>query len=85
MAQRPDLLRHVLLGPQAYAKTVLPPEWLEARLSTVEAMQRSFPVLYALVVFEVWRKLFVVEGVFDRPSMGLAELLQVPARVLASS
>ncbi len=85
MAQRPELVRHVLLGPQAYAKTVLPSEWLEARLATVEEMQRSFPVVYALVVFEVWHRLFVVEGVFDRPSMGLAELLQVPTRVLASS
>jgi asparagine synthase (glutamine-hydrolysing) len=85
MARRPELVRHVLLGPQAYAKNVLPVDWLEARLGSVEEMQRSFPVLYALVVFEVWHRLFVEEGVYDRPNMSLSELMRVPARSMTAT
>ena len=47
-------------------------------------MQRSFPVLYALVVFEVWRRLFVIEKVYDRPTMSLSELFRLPSRALSS-
>jgi len=83
IAQRPELVRHVLLGPDAYAKQVLPEEWLRTRLRSREEMQRSFPVLYALVVFEVWHRLFIVENAFERPELPLSELFRLSDRAAA--
>jgi asparagine synthase (glutamine-hydrolysing) len=84
MARNPDTIRRVLLGPEAYARTVLPSEWLEARLRTADEMVRSFPVLYALVIFEIWHRLFVVERAYERPSMQLAELFRLPQAVASA-
>ena len=84
IARRPELVRQLVLGPDAYAREVLPGDWLRQRVSSVAEMQRSFPVLYALVVFEVWRRLFVIEKVYDRPTMSLSELFRLPSRALSS-
>jgi asparagine synthase (glutamine-hydrolysing) len=80
MTKHPDVVRHLLLGPDAYARAVLPDDWLRARLASVDAMVRSFPLLYALVVFEVWHRLFVVERIYDRPEMPLSDLVRLPSR-----
>jgi asparagine synthase (glutamine-hydrolysing) len=74
MARHPDVVRKIVLGREAYARTVLPEDWLRARLASVETMSKSYPVLYALVIFEVWHRLFVVERTYDRPQMSLSEL-----------
>jgi hypothetical protein len=47
-------------------------------------MVRSFPVLYALVIFEIWHRLFVVERAYERPSMQLAELFRLPQAVASA-
>ena len=43
-------------------------------------MRRSFPIIQALVIFEVWHRLFVVERSYERPSMPLTELFRIPRR-----
>ena len=44
IARRPELVRQALfLGPDAYAREVLPGDWLRQRVSSVAEMQRSFP------------------------------------------
>ena len=78
MAKHPDVVRQVLLGPASFGRTVLPEDWLRSRLRNVDEMQRSFPALYALVVFEVWHRLFVVERSYDKPEMPLSELFELP-------
>jgi asparagine synthase (glutamine-hydrolysing) len=80
LVRQPDVVRQILLGPDAFARSVLPDEWLRGRLRSVEAMSASFPVLYALVVFEVWHRLFVVERAYERPDMPLTELLRLSGK-----
>ena len=80
MSKHPDLVRRLLLAPDACARTLLPEEWLRSRLASVEDMRRSFPVVYALVVLEVWHRLFLVERAYDRPSLPLSELFRIPRR-----
>jgi asparagine synthase (glutamine-hydrolysing) len=80
MEKHPEVVRQLVLGPDAYARRVLPEEWLQHRLRSVDDMRRSYPFLYALVVFEVWHRLFVVERTYDRPEMPLSELFRFPRR-----
>lgn len=80
MARDPDLVRRLLLGSDSFARSVLPEEWLRGRLASADAMTRGFPVLYALVILEVWHRLFVLERAYERPAMSLSELFRVPRR-----
>jgi asparagine synthase (glutamine-hydrolysing) len=80
MARDPQLVRRLLLGSDSFARSVLPEEWLRGRLASAESMTNNFPVLYALVILEVWHRLFVVERTYERPAMPLSELFRIPRR-----
>ena len=85
VAQHPSLVRRLVGGPDSFARSVLPAKWLDTRLASGDAMLRAFPVLYALVMLETWHRLFVVERVYDRPDVSLAELFRIPRDVAAVS
>ena len=85
MAQHPAVVRHLLLGPESYTRSVLPNDWLEGLLGSAERMQGNFPVLYAMVVLEVWHRLFVEERIYARPTMPLSDLFRLPRKVMTST
>jgi asparagine synthase (glutamine-hydrolysing) len=79
MDRKPEVVRRLLLGSDSYMRGVLPSGWLERRLGDRDEMRRHAPILYALVVFEVWHRLFIVEKAYDRPNMSLTDLFDFPA------
>ncbi len=84
MTQQPGVTRELLLGSRSYTGSVFPKEWLRGLLGDAAQMRRNFPVLYALIVLEVWHRLFVEEKVYDRPTMTLSDLCGVPLKVRAA-
>jgi hypothetical protein len=84
MSQQPGVVRELLLGSRSYTGSVFPKDWLRGLLADAAQMRRNFPVLYALIVLEVWHRLFVEEKVYDRPTMTLSDLCRVPLKVRAA-
>ena len=84
LAQHPAIVRELLLGRKAYVRNLFP-RWVEELVGGSSAMQHNFPVLYALVVFEVWRRLFIEERIYDKPAMTLSELFHLPGKAMAHS
>jgi asparagine synthase (glutamine-hydrolysing) len=80
--QRPSVVRQIVLGRDAFAPTLLSREWLERRLGSIEDMKRHAPLLYALVIFEIWHRLFIVERSYDQPKASLSDLFEIPEKTL---
>ena len=85
IARSPGLVRELLLGDEAYTKGVVPSGWLQSLLSSTEQMRLNFRAVYALVVLEVWYRLFVKEKIYDKPTLTLSDLFKISRRVLVHS
>ena len=48
-------------------------------------MRRHAPVLYALVIFEIWHRLFIVERRYDRPTVTLSDLFELPEKSIRAT
>jgi asparagine synthase (glutamine-hydrolysing) len=74
------LVRAVLLAPDSYVRSVLPARWIESMLASHRRATESFRVLYALLILEVWHKLFIRERAYSRPSGKIRDLLAISSR-----
>jgi len=83
--RRPGVIRQLVLGPDAFSPSLLPREWLEQLLGRKEDMTRHAPVLYALVILEIWHRLFIVERRYDRPTASLSDLFEIPEKSIRAT
>ena len=82
IAEHPMVVRELLLSEDGYLKSVLPRQWLEHVASGTQQQESHFRMLYSLVVFEVWHKLFIRERHYAKPTMNLSDLFKIPSRMM---
>ncbi len=77
LSQNSGTLRQILLARDSYVRSILPEEWLRRITATPDAVRASFRVLYAILVLEIWHKLFIREKIYTRPDMTAADLFKI--------
>jgi len=82
IAEHPMVVRELLFSEDGYLKSVLPRQWLEQVASGTQQQESHFRMLYSLVVFEVWHKLFIRERHYAKPTMDLSDLFKIPSRMM---
>jgi asparagine synthase (glutamine-hydrolysing) len=85
MTHHPGIVRELLLGPHSYTGRTFPIDWLRSLVSSDAHMRQNFPILYALIVLEVWHRLFIEERIYTRPTMSLADLFRLPRKIMAAT
>lgn len=84
LTQHVGALRRILLSPESYVRSILPEAWLRDMTSSEEAARTSFRVLYAILILEMWHKLFLRDQLYTKPDVDTVDLFEIPARALCA-
>jgi asparagine synthase (glutamine-hydrolysing) len=84
LAQNSGTLRQILLARDSYVRSILPEEWLRRITATPDTVRASFRVLYAILVLEIWHKLFIREKIYTKPDMTAADLFKIGSPVIGA-
>jgi asparagine synthase (glutamine-hydrolysing) len=84
LTQHVGALRHILLAPDSYVRSILPEGWLREMTSSEQAARKRFRVLYAILTLEIWHKLFLRDQSYAKPQMTTADLFEIPSGALSA-
>ncbi len=75
-----DVIRQIILSPDAYIRGTLPEDWLRSLISSETAARDNFRVVYAILVLEIWHKLFIRDQSYERPDVSCLDLFEISRR-----
>jgi len=79
-----DVIRQILLSPEGYIRSILPEEWLRSITSSEVATHKNFQALYAILVLEIWHKLFIRDQSYAKPDVDCLDLFEISSRALST-
>ena len=77
LTQHTGCVRRIVLAQDSYVRSILPAEWLGRITSSPVMARASFRVLYAILILELWHKLFIREQRYVKPDMTACELFGI--------
>lgn len=77
LSQHTGTLRQILLAHDSYVRGVLPEVWLRRITSSPEMARANFRVLYAILVLEIWHKLFIRDQIYTKPGLTAHDLFRI--------
>jgi asparagine synthase (glutamine-hydrolysing) len=83
-----DLIGPILADPDGLAANHLPTPWIEALVASRATLLARWPVVHALLVLQIWHRLFLLEGRDTAPGESLRDLYRLPtagARMVVSA